>query len=292
MLQPFLVGRTHGGAFICPEWELRITARCLRDDLGAEGDASFEAVEGHEIVKAFKSDRFERSTDTRQVSQIRTGVDVWVLSRGHDHRGATVHDAQEHVIWLVAYGRHRSGAPDDFFPYCRSLAAADELLPTDEDYERLMRERDRRFVETIAVEAAHVLDQARSTGEEQRATLGGRFGSEVAVEVDDELEAEAITVALRVERMIWDYVPTSSPRSSPPSIGRRSTAFRRERSARMRWPGPSRARSSDLVRWAIHFAPSMGRGRCDGRFRAKRKWRRSAASHESRSHWDRRPLAS
>lgn len=207
MLQPFLVGHTHRGAFICPEWELRLTARCLHEDLGADPRAPFEAVEHHEIVKAFKRDRFERLTDTRQVSQIRTGTEVWVLSHGHDHRGATVYDARERVVWLVAYGRHRSGASDDFFPYCRSLVDDDELLPTEGDYERLVRDRDRRFVETIPVEAAYILENARRTRREQRVSLGGRFGSEVAVEVDDELGAEAITLALGLDTVVWDYVP-------------------------------------------------------------------------------------
>jgi len=206
VLPPHLVRHTHRGAYICPEWELRITARCLSDDLGEDAGAAFADVEGHEIVKALTSDRFDRSTDTRQVSQIRTGVDVWVLSRGHDHRGATVHDPRERVVWLVAYRRHRSGAPDDFFPYCRALADADELLPTAEDYERLIRERDRRFVEMLTIEAAYILDKARRTGEEQRVMLGGRFGSQIALEVDEELGAEAITLALRVETVVWGHV--------------------------------------------------------------------------------------
>jgi hypothetical protein len=207
VLPPSLVGETHEGGFLCSNWELRITARCLRDDLQAASGSSFEDVSQHEIVKALVRDRRARTEDTRQVSQIRTGLPVWVLSRGHDHRGATVFDDVERVVWLVAYSRHRSGAADDFFPYCRSLAAAGDLLPTEADYERLIRERDRRFAYAVTIEAAYVLAEARRTGEEQRIALGGRFGTLVSVEVDRELEAEAITLALKIETVVYDYLP-------------------------------------------------------------------------------------
>lgn len=40
------------GAYICKEWELRITARCLDEDLNAAPDADFDTVRGLEIVKA------------------------------------------------------------------------------------------------------------------------------------------------------------------------------------------------------------------------------------------------
>lgn len=125
-----LVGTAVEGAYICEKWELRVTARCLDEDLNAAPDASFEAISGLEIVKAFVKGRSTQSTSSRQVSPLTCGRDVWRLAYGHDHRGATLHDPEGEVIWLVAYGRHRSGQKDDFFPKCKALDAEERLLPT------------------------------------------------------------------------------------------------------------------------------------------------------------------
>lgn len=205
MFPAALHGLDVDGARICANWELRVTRRCLQEDVGASPDADFADIVGLEIVKALVSDRTDRHDDTRTVSGIKTGVAVDVLSRGHDHRGGTVYDDNERVVWLVAYGRHRSGAPDDFFPYCRRLADDGVLLPTDADYERMFRERDRRFVEALVIEGPLILKRARETGTEQRVSLGGAHGACVAVEADEQLEA--ITVAFRVGTVEFDLVP-------------------------------------------------------------------------------------
>jgi hypothetical protein len=102
------------------------------------------------------------------------------------------------VIWLLAASLHRSGSTADFFPRTKRLDAEDRLLPTEADYERLFRERDLRFVYAIRVEAPPVLDEARAHPGEHHRLLGGLFGASVTVEVDHDLQAEAITVALKV----------------------------------------------------------------------------------------------
>ena len=50
-------------------------------------DAEFASFQDVEIVKALVKDRSERVEDTRQVAPLTSGVAVWVLSRGNDHRG-------------------------------------------------------------------------------------------------------------------------------------------------------------------------------------------------------------
>jgi hypothetical protein len=190
-----LVGKTVEGAHICEKWELRVTGRCLDEDLNAAADAGFEAIGGLEIIKAFTKDRFTEATSSRQVSPLTSGREVWRLGYGDDHRGATLYDANEAVIWLVAYGRHRSGQTDDFFPYCKQLDADGRLLPVRADYDRMFRERDRRFVHAVRIEAPVILCQARATDGEYRCKVGGELGAGISIEVDDELDATAITVA-------------------------------------------------------------------------------------------------
>jgi hypothetical protein len=205
MLQSVLAGRADRGSFICDRWELRITGRCLEEDLARPADAAFENVAGLEIVKALVSERSSRTESTRRVSPLSSGHDIWVLARGHEHRGGTFFDQEARVVWLVAYGRHRSGSKDDFFPYCKDLDREDRLLPTKDDYERLLRDRDTRFARTVSVEAPLLLKRAREERGEQRAKLGGELGACLAIEVADNLEAT--TIAFEVETIEFDLVP-------------------------------------------------------------------------------------
>src|ERR1700722_8096957 len=163
-----LIGTTVGGAFICEQWELRVTARCIEEDLNATPDSDFESMRGLEIVKAFVGDRATHSNGTRQVTPLSCSHEVWVLARGNDHRGATVHDVPREVVWLLAYGRHRSGKPDDFFPYCKGLDSDRRLLPTAADYKRMFTERDRWFAEAVRVEAPVILLKARKADGEYK----------------------------------------------------------------------------------------------------------------------------
>jgi hypothetical protein len=204
MLPEALVGSTHERSFICAEWELRVTARCLIEDLDRSPDDDFESLRSIEIIKAFESKRFDRVENTRQVAPLTSGKEVWVLARGHDHRGGTWYDDQERVVWLLASRWHRSGSAQDFFPYCKELDAAGRLLPTKSDYEALIRDRARRFAYSVRIEAPLILRAARETQKEQRVMLGGRFGARIAVEVADELEET--TIAFKAGTVPVDYV--------------------------------------------------------------------------------------
>lgn len=199
-----LIGNTVGGAFICSDWELRITGRCLEEDLNASAEADFEAVRGLEIVKAFVGECAEKANGTRQVSPLRCGQEIWVLARGNDHRGATLHRPDQQVLWLLAYARHRSGQSDDFFPFCKELDKQERLLPTKDDYKRMVVERDRRFVDAVRVEAPLILREARSCEGEYRCTAGGSLGASVSVEFDGELDATAITVAFQANEIEYE----------------------------------------------------------------------------------------
>jgi hypothetical protein len=59
------------------------------------------------------------------------------LGIGNDHRGVTWWDAAAQVVWLCAYGLHRSGEPDDAFHYFDQLLDSGSIYPTPADYEWL-----------------------------------------------------------------------------------------------------------------------------------------------------------
>lgn len=192
------------GSYICDDWELRVTQRCLEEDLGRSG-ASFEDILKVPIIKAFTSKRADRTEDTRQVNDVRCKAPIWVLARGDDHRGGTLFDVKNRVVWLVATGLHRSGQPDDFFPYCVDLDRGGRLLPTAADYELLFNERTERFVYQMRVEAPLLLQQAAAAPRtEVGGMLGGRFGVAITLEVDDDIEVT--TVAIQVGETPWEQL--------------------------------------------------------------------------------------
>lgn len=164
--------------------------------MGRKPSASFESLLGIEIVKEFVNARSDRTDDRKTISGLNTTLPVWVLSRGHDHRGATLFDEEERVVWLLAYGRHRSKSPDDFYRYCPELDASDVLLPTEEDYEKLFNDRGERFVDGLTVEAPIYLKVARDRQEEIHVVIGGEMGVGVAIEIAGEAEATSIAVSL------------------------------------------------------------------------------------------------
>jgi hypothetical protein len=202
---PGLVGQTHLGAHVCEAWELRVTARCLREDLNVRrAVVAFDDLRHHDIVKALVRERSKQSQGRSVVSGLTCKVAISVLRHGDDHRGGTLYDQDQHVVWLVAYGWHRSGHPKDFFPYCRALDAKGRLLPTQRDYERLIEERALRFAYCVRIEAPLTLRTARAEAQEQRVMLGGEFGACISVEVAGDVEET--TVAMAVETVPWDYI--------------------------------------------------------------------------------------
>lgn len=183
----------HGRSLVCPSRELRITGRCLVEDLGREPEVRLEDIQGHEIIRALARERRHKDIG-RPLTGLTTSLPVGVLAHGHDHRGATWFDEGHGVVWLLAYRLHRSGQPDDFFPWAQELDKDEDLFPTEADYERLERERADRFVKSILIDSQRLLKKARATPEvEVNCALGGAYGVGVAVEVADDLES--ITVA-------------------------------------------------------------------------------------------------
>lgn len=192
------------GSFLCEEWELRLTRRCLEEDLGRSPDTNFGDLLGVEIIKAFIARRRERHDNTREVAPLTSGKTVWRLSRGHDHRGATWYDPDDKVVWLLAYGLHRSGEPEDAFPYFKQLDLEGRLLPTLDDYAALEKDRGRRFVEQVMRVVPRLMEQAKEQPEaEQSTSIGGSAQIGVAMDVVETLEEVYLRVSPLNLRPAW-----------------------------------------------------------------------------------------
>lgn len=179
----------HRGSCISKTHELRITRRCLVEDLELPADTAFVNAQSVDIVHAFASQRADEAVGTRTIGPEAGDRTLYRLGHGNDHRGATWHDPQENVVWLCAYRLHRSGEAADAFPYFRDLMQRSQMMPTADDYERLFTDRSRRFVETVRQDAEELLQHARADpGRERRGRLGGEEYAGVVVEVVDTLE--------------------------------------------------------------------------------------------------------
>jgi hypothetical protein len=126
-------------------------------------------------------------TGTETVGPAAGELTVYRIGYGPDHRGATWYDEAERVVWLCAYGLHRSGEDDEAFPHFHELISARTLLPTEADYAALFDDRGRGFTETLDEDAQQLLARARSNpgvehvgllrGKQTTSTLRTRTGS-------------------------------------------------------------------------------------------------------------------
>lgn len=65
------------------------------------------------------------------------------------------------MVWLVATGHHRSGAPDDAFQLFQKLREEGLLYPEENDFEDLLSDRGDEFVERARVQIPDLLEEAR-----------------------------------------------------------------------------------------------------------------------------------
>ena len=182
-------------SYLCPDYELRVTARCVVEDLSQPSTTPFEdLLQRDEIVKALVNKRRDEPTDTDPVTGLTCARTVYKLRYGNDHRGATWHDKDNGVVWLLAYGWHRVHDPNDAFRKFVRLDAEERLLPTAADYNALLDDRDRRVARVAHGQAQDLLREAESNlGQEQRGIIGDCAHVGVVIEVVETLsEIEVI----------------------------------------------------------------------------------------------------
>lgn len=189
--------QSHLRSFVCSlGHELRITGRCLSEDLGDSPEASFdELAKRHGIVKAF---RRERSAATTGVDTLGPGGGVrplTVLRHTHHWRGVTWFDQEAGVVWLCACARHRSGQSDDAFPHFSILRESDRIWPRDGDYEVLAADRGEQFAAFVVIEAPRLLAMARAAPDTEIVLVIGREPVTIVVQVVETLEETFVAVS-------------------------------------------------------------------------------------------------
>ncbi|MGI8414314.1 MAG: hypothetical protein ACR2QA_17835 [Solirubrobacteraceae bacterium] len=192
-----IVNISFGSAYLCAEYELRVTRRCLDEDLQNATSAPFDDLKKHEIIKALIKRRRDGPDDTKMVSPLPGGLEVYRLAYGDRHRGATWYDEDNRVVWLVAYAQHEFEAAGDAFPYFKQLCGDGRLLPDEVDYQALFADRSSRFAGVARHDATLLLAAARADpGTEQRGFVGGEVGVGIAVEIVETLTETYLAIKI------------------------------------------------------------------------------------------------
>lgn len=204
-----------------PTPHLRVTARCLQDDLDlteqdAERFASLDARSfetAHKAVENFVAMRGTEPAMGKAIHGVRPRGLVRSLRVGQG-RAVTTWDEEEDVCWLLAYnGFHQSGHPDDAYNVFVELHDNDDdLLPTAEDYELFFNTTDDdeedydgvvrlSLLDQLSVVSAELLQEARAHPLKEAVRTFNVNGKQIMcvdVLVEDDSYAEVGWMSLRL----------------------------------------------------------------------------------------------
>lgn len=167
-----MIDRRRGGSYLCPDGhELRVTKRCQERDLEIVG--GFAQLEAHPIVQALVTKRSHATSSAKTVGPAHGHLTLYHLGEGDDHRGATWHDQPNRIVWLCAYGVHRSGTDDDAFQVFDALIKARKIYPDENDYVQWRAETAVLFAGRLDMDASALLERAKAAvGSEVRGRVG------------------------------------------------------------------------------------------------------------------------
>jgi hypothetical protein len=187
----------HLRSFVCSlGHELRVTGRCLSEDLRDSSGASFdELANRHRIIRAFRRERSSATAGVDTLSPAGGERTLTLLRHSNDWRGVTWFDQDARVVWLCACGWHRSGQPDDAFPHFRALRLSSEIWPRDDDYEALLADRGEQFAAFVVTEAPQLLARARAAPDTEIVLVIGSEPVAIVVRVIETLEETFVAVS-------------------------------------------------------------------------------------------------
>ena len=191
-------------------YTLRITLRCLEDDLGmSRADVNTPVAEiDHEFVRVFVDKRRDHPKGNEPFVLPKHGPIADKLRQTERWRGATLYDSEENIVWLLGFGFHTSGRPDDVYQVLEALDVADKLLPTDEDYELFFEASEADLPELLRQNAEEMLQEGQQApGTEVRRIIGGTFPVSVVVEGDNGMTATWLAISYRLLRGDYDPPP-------------------------------------------------------------------------------------
>lgn len=192
-----MTDRSHLRSFVCAlGHELRVTKRCLTDDVADSCDASFDELVGrHGIIRAFLRERRGATSGMDTLGPGGGDRPLTVLRHTNDWRGVTWYDEETAVVWLCACARHRSGQPDDAFPRFEALRQTGHIWPIADDYESLAADRGEQFISFVLSDAPRLLAKAQAEPDIEHTMVIGLEPVSIVVEVVETLEETFVAVS-------------------------------------------------------------------------------------------------
>jgi hypothetical protein len=193
---------------------LAVTGRCLSEDLGEQPDGDLlDLAERHPIVRKFVELRSLPESDQQSqegqetLRAIKGPAPVFTLHAGRV-RGATVADADNKAIWLLAAGTHRGGDRDDAYARIVRLAQRSRLFPTSEDYTRLFARRNAEVVPAMLARVTAALALARAyLGKTHTVVLPGAVILSVRAGEGPEEDTERLWMAVDPRGLERSWLP-------------------------------------------------------------------------------------
>lgn len=141
---------------------LAVTKRCAREDLEERRSLTFaELAAKYPVVRKFAHLRSQQPRGREVIQSLRTTIPIWSLHYGR-HRAATMEDKAYDVVWLLAVAKHAEGDREDSYEHFKRLHASNRLLPSEADYEELIRRRNAEVIPALMAQLANGLEVARA----------------------------------------------------------------------------------------------------------------------------------
>ena len=210
------------GSFICDSYDVRVTRRCLVEDLAARDDAPMADLLGGPAgttVEQALSEAWGALEDLPELRRVPGSPSAAIWLDGE--HGATA--------WIVA-----CSSEDTLQDHCRGLGEAGRLLPDPVDLHHAQTDTLAAFLHGARVQAPLLLKRAQEQGCPQRLQLGIRPVVDVVVEYRAD------------DRRTLVHLPRSLPRGLAARDGRLTAAVLAAFHADGRWAAIESAENVDF----------------------------------------------
>lgn len=170
-----------------PSHSLAATCRCLTDDLDLGHDDCARPVDelDHPVVRDFVDKRRDHPIGQEIIQALAPSLQAYSLHSGR-YRGATWHQEELAVVWLLAAALHRADDARDAYAHFARLHRAGRLLPDRDDMARQLLRRAVSFATSLVNEVPSIRDRAiDQPGRVHAGTIGGRVAVRVFCESGD-----------------------------------------------------------------------------------------------------------
>jgi hypothetical protein len=172
-------------------YESAATERCVDKDLELPASvaalAPAEQRTRHQLLDAFYQRRSESPIGQETVENLQAAIVAYSLHAGR-WRGLTWHERDMAIVWLLAGRYHRSGERDDSYPHFRRLSKT-QLLPTEQDYERVFERESVTFAEQVLDDVRALLQRcADSPGTIIEGRISQRIGARAVRDAEGKLQ--------------------------------------------------------------------------------------------------------